>query len=151
MKQFRIPDHTSRRSCNPPSAPAIRISLPWGRGLAAGACLLILVAGAAQTSLQNPDKPLLMPEANRPPDANERMRMQERKRTQQSYDALNAERKKLIADDSEKLVTLAMALKAEADNTPGGEVSPNMLRKSMEIERLAHDVKEKMKLTVEYR
>ena len=53
-----------------------------------------------------------MPEANRPPDANEQMRMHERRRTQQSYDALNAARKKLIADNSEKLVTLAMALKA---------------------------------------
>ena len=149
MRQTRLPDRTFGRSCTPPSASAIRISLTWLRGLTASVGLLIFVAGAAQTSLQNPDKPLLMPEANRPPDANERMRMQERKRTQQSYDALNAERKKLIADDSAKLVTLAMALKAEADNSTDGKLTPNMLRKSTEIERLAHDVKEKMKLTVE--
>jgi hypothetical protein len=131
----------------------IRIKFPW-RGLAASVGLLIFVAGAAQTTVQqqrslNPDKPLVMPEANRPPDANEQMKMREKKDRQLAYDALNMKRKKQIADASTQLVTLAMALKAEEERTADGKLTPSMLRKAAEIERLAHDVKEKMKVTVD--
>jgi hypothetical protein len=40
-------------------------------------------------------------------------------------------------------------LKAEEERTADGKLTPSMLRKAAEIERLAHDVKEKMKVTVD--
>ena len=41
-----------------------------------------------------------------------------------------------------------MALKAEVDKTNKDMLSLNVIRKADEIEKLAHNVKEKMKLTV---
>jgi hypothetical protein len=41
-----------------------------------------------------------------------------------------------------------MALKAEVDKTNKDMLSLNVIRKADEIEKLAHDVKEKMKLTI---
>lgn len=122
--------------------------------VAAGGLMLLaaiaLLAGAApgqQPSL-NPDKPYLLPEANRLPDANDQLKMRNRDQKQQSFDAANAERKKQLSDDSTKLLTLAMALKAEVDKTNKDMLSLNVIRKADEIEKLAHNVKEKMKLTV---
>jgi len=67
---------------------------------------------------------------------------------QLNYAAANAERKKQIAEDSAKLLKLATDLKAEVDKTSKDTLSLNVIRKADEIERLAHSVKEKMKLTV---
>jgi hypothetical protein len=63
------------------------------------------------------------------------------------FTAANAERKKQIADDSIKLLKLATDLKSEVDKTTKDTLSLNVIRKADEIEKLAHDVKEKMKLT----
>ncbi len=65
----------------------------------------------------------------------------------QDREAANVERKKQIADDSAKLLKLATDLKAEVDKTNKDTLSLNVIRKADEIEKLAHDVKEKMKLT----
>jgi hypothetical protein len=43
---------------------------------------------------------------------------------------------------------MAAELKAEVDKTTKDTLSLNVIRKADEIERLAHNVKEKMKLTV---
>ena len=116
---------------------------------------MTLVAGQAQSPTpppnpnQSPQKSIILPEANRLPDANEQMKMREKKDRQLAYDAIDIQRRKLIADDSEKLLTLAMALKAEEEKNADGVLTPNMLRKAAEIEKLAHDVKEKMKVTVD--
>jgi hypothetical protein len=61
-------------------------------------------------------------------------------------DALDAERKKQIAEDSAKLLKLATELKAEVDKTTKDTLSMGVIRKADEIEKLAHSVKEKMKL-----
>jgi hypothetical protein len=84
---------------------------------------------------------------NQAPDANTQMQMRDQQAKQQSYAAANAERKKQIADDSAKLLKLATDLKAEVDKTTKDTLSLNVIRKADEIERLAHSVKEKMKLT----
>jgi hypothetical protein len=76
------------------------------------------------------------------------MRMRELQAKQQDYAAANAERKKQIADDSARLLKLATDLKAEVDKTTKDTLSLSVIRKADEIERLAHNVKEKMKLTV---
>jgi hypothetical protein len=76
------------------------------------------------------------------------MEMREQQAKQQNFDAANAERKKQIAEDSAKLLKLATELKAEVDKTTKDTLSLNVIRKADEIEKLAHGVKEKMKLTI---
>lgn len=51
-----------------------------------------------------------------------------------------AERQKRIAADTAKLVQLTNELKAQLDQTPNSQVSVDLLRKSAEIEKLAHDL-----------
>ena len=53
-----------------------------------------------------------------------------------------------LAEDSAKLVKLASDLKAEVDKTNKDMLDLRVIRKADEIERLAHSVREKMKLTV---
>jgi hypothetical protein len=76
------------------------------------------------------------------------MEMREQQAKKQNFAAANAERRKQIADDTAKLLKLADDLKAEVDKTSKDTLSLNIIRKADEIERLAHNVKEKMKLTV---
>jgi len=118
-------------------------------------CLIALPVFAAATlgsqSISAPPRPsnsILLPEANRPPDANAQMEMRERKAKQQNFEAANAERRRQIVQDSVRLLKLAASLKAEVDATGKDTVSPAAMVKAAEIERLAHIVKEKMKLTV---
>jgi hypothetical protein len=120
-----------------------------------GLALLIaiaLFAGASWAGQQapslNPDKPTLSPEANRLPDANDQMKLRDQQGKQQSFEAANTARKKQISDDSAKLLTLAMALKAEVDKTNKDMLSLNVIRKADEIEKLARSVKDKMKLSM---
>src|SRR5580658_8970868 len=75
-------------------------------------CIRLLVCAAAlgllgwaavaaqQAPSLNPDRPIILPEANRLPDANQQMEMRDQQTKQQNYAAANAERKKQIADDS---------------------------------------------------
>ena len=99
-------------------------------------------AGPAQRK-QADSRPILIAQ----PDANAQMKMHEQTAKQQNLDAANAERKKQIADDSAKLLKLATDLKTEVDKTDKDTLSLNVIRKADEIERLAHNVKEKTKLT----
>lgn len=121
------------------------------------ACLLALAAAATIGELktqsieaQTPsfNKPLLIPEANRPPDANDQMKMREQQAKNKSFEAANLERKRQISEDSAKLLKLATDLKTEVDKTSKDMLSIGIIRRADEIERLAHGVKEKMKLTV---
>jgi hypothetical protein len=108
-------------------------------------------SGTSQTPLTNPPpRPttITLPAANRVPDANEQMKMREQQEKKQDFTAANAERKKQISDDSAKLLKLATELKAEVEKTSKDTLSLNVIRKADEIERLAHNVKEKMKLSV---
>jgi hypothetical protein len=91
---------------------------------------------------------LLVPEANRPPDKNDQMRMNEQQEKKVSFDAANQERKKQMDDDTAKLLKLAMELKAEVDKSNKDTLSLGVIRKADDIERLAHSVQVKMKLTI---
>jgi hypothetical protein len=110
------------------------------------------LAGYSQTpTTQIPNKtpkPLLMPEANRLPDVNQQMEMRDGQQKKVKFDAANTERLRQMAEDSNALLTMAMALKAEVDNSKSDQLSVTALRKAEVIEKLAHDVKEKMKLTI---
>lgn len=64
-----------------------------------------------------------------------------------NFNAANAARRKELAADSAELLKLATELKAEVDKTTKDTLSLTVIRKAGEIEKLAHDVKEKMKQT----
>jgi hypothetical protein len=91
---------------------------------------------------------LLLPEANRPPDANQQMEMREEKSRRQNFDAANAERLRQMTQATAMLETMAIALKAEVDNSSSTELSENAVHKAETIEKLAQIVKDQMKLTV---
>lgn len=55
------------------------------------------------------------------------------------------ERRKRLVADTAKLVELTNELKEELDKTSKDELSLDVVRKAAEIEKLAHDVKERMK------
>ena len=96
----------------------------------------------------NPNQPIPGPEASHPPDANQIMSMRDQQSKKANIEAANLERKRQIADDSAKLLKLATDLKAEVDKTSKDTLSLGVIRKAEEIEKLAHSVKEKMKLTM---
>jgi HAMP domain-containing protein len=119
------------------------------------ACLVLIpaFAGRAQ-SPTSPISPLRMDKVDLPtpinqaPDPNVQMQMHDQQTRQQGFAAANAERKKQISDDSARLLKLAGDLKSEVDKTNKDNLSLNVIRKADEIEKLAHSVREKMKLTV---
>ncbi len=65
----------------------------------------------------------------------------ERQREQMMVD----ERRKKILSDTDRLLTLAAELKADVDKSSKNELSLEVVRKAAEIEKLAHDVKERMR------
>ena len=65
-----------------------------------------------------------------------------------NIEAYNRKREKDIADASRKLLSLAISLKSDLEDTPGSGLSPDAIKKAKEIEKLAHDVKEMMKVNI---
>ena len=57
----------------------------------------------------------------------------------------NTERQAALKSDSEKLLKLAVELKAYVDKSNENVLSLEVLKKAEEIEKLAHSVKDKMK------
>ncbi|MFZ0394266.1 MAG: hypothetical protein WCF17_17315 [Terracidiphilus sp.] len=94
-----------------------------------------------------PDRPVLSPAANRVPDANDRMQMDQQQSKKDKFEIANAQRHKQIEDDTAKMLELATELKAAVDKTDKDTLSLDVIRKADTIERLAKGVKEKMKLT----
>lgn len=111
------------------------------------AVAMIPVAGDAL--FQNP--PRNVPDfLNRLPDANDQARMrQEQLGDQKVIEAMNVHRKKQVSDDTEKLLKLAAELKTEVDKTGSETLSASAIRKAQAIEKLAHDIKEKMAVTAQ--
>jgi hypothetical protein len=104
-------------------------------------------SGQEPQPLPRPPHPVLLPEANRLPDANDQMEMREEQSKSKDYTAANKERKKQIADDTTRLLKLASDLVTVVDKADKDTLSLDVIRKADEIERLAHDVKVKMKLS----
>ena len=141
-----------QRTALPPARRARLRSIRNLAGIAAGAVAIAVIAGAQNPAAQPQQQPAKTtfpsPDANRFPDANEQAEMRDQQGKQQSYSAANIERRKQIADDSARLLKLATDLKTEVDKTTKDTLSLGVIRKADEIEKLAHNVKEKMKLTV---
>jgi hypothetical protein len=57
----------------------------------------------------------------------------------------NADRQKQLVDDTQRLLALANELKADVDKSTKDTLSLDVIRKADEIEKLAHNVKDKMK------
>ena len=111
-------------------------------GLAVAAFMPTVGGGMMQTY------PHLPPELNRIPNSNQANDINSRQAKNKSFEAANAARKKQISDDSAMLLKLATDLKTEVDKTNQDTLSVGVIRKAEEIEKLAHGIKEKMKLTV---
>jgi len=133
----------------------------WSRqsalGLGLGACVVVAVTGAALLAVHAQDTAQAAPNGQPPrvqesvihqPDtSNEERKTGGAPARQPDVDAASAERKAQLSDESARLLTLAVALKAEVDKTNKDMLSLNVIRKAEEIEKLAHDVKAKMKLS----
>lgn len=112
--------------------------------IAAASIAALIAFGQVGTQTQSIHDPVL----TSPPDKNAQMKMHDEQAKKQGFEAANIERKKQILEDTSKLLELATQLKAEVDKTNKDTLSLNVIRKADSIEKLAHGVKEKMKLTV---
>ncbi len=119
----------------------------WARAVSCLAAIAAFAA-AAGPGQYAPGAPPHYSSPGNSPDANAQMQMRQQQSKQKSFEAANIERKKQITEDSALLLKLAADLKAEVDKTTKDTLSIGVIRKAGEIERLAHAVKEKMKLTV---
>jgi hypothetical protein len=106
---------------------------------------LLLAPVAGEGMLQFPHIP---PEITRIPDANDQDKINQPQAQRQNLDAINQARRKMISDESAVLLKLATDLKTEVDKTNKDTLSMNVIRKADAIEKLAHDVKERMKLSI---
>ncbi len=99
-----------------------------------------------QGAAQVPPKPIVIP--NRTLDTHELNDLAEKNARKKNFDAANAERKRVLDDETNKLLILARDLKAKTDDMGNAPLTPMMAREAEVIQFLANDVKEKMKLTV---
>ena len=133
-----------------PQPPRNRLKTARAILILFAASLSGLLLGAQTTAPTQPAHPtsIIRPEANRPPDKNEQMRLEQRKMVRQNFDAANALRAKQIEEESAKLLILANDLKSQMQNLGSGAMSKRLVREAEVIELLAHDVQIKMTLTV---
>ena len=94
-----------------------------------------------------PDKATAPNPANPQPDAHMQLARELKRAQTQRYAAANAERKRQLEQDSALLLQLAAELDAEMEKAGNGAPPSSAVRKAESIEKLAHTVKEKMKLT----
>jgi hypothetical protein len=144
MRCLRIPDSTRPLSHG-------WIALRAGT-VRAGAWVAILITAtcAGQESRPAgfwPDKVPEVNPANRPSDAHAQVERESKRAQMQRYDAANSERMRQLEQDSRLLLQLAAELEAELGKTGNEAPPPSAVRKAETIEKLAHTVKEKMKLT----
>lgn len=64
-----------------------------------------------------------------------------------NVDGFNIQRKRDIARQTRKLLSLAMALKTELEQSPGSSPSPGEMKKVRQIEKLARKVKQTMSMS----
>jgi len=97
--------------------------------------------GANQTS--SPMRP--MPMDSSPFDS---MGPRDSAQFEKRLDMLNADRQKTLVNDTNKLLALVKELNDEVAGSNSGALTPDQLRKLVEIEKLAHNVRDKMSLSV---
>jgi len=93
--------------------------------------------------------PPINPLANRTADANRILEDEMKRRdNQKRFAKLNEQRRKDMTSDTEKLLALANQLKAETDAISKDALSMDSVRQAEQIEKLAHNVREKMRASV---
>jgi hypothetical protein len=120
------------------------------------ACLAAIAAFACATGAGQQTRDSGLPQGlpipntqpDRLPDANQQMKMRDQQTRKQNFEVVNSERKKILTDESALLLKLATDLKTEVDKADKDTLSLAVIRKAELVEKLAHDVKEKMKLTL---
>ncbi len=95
-----------------------------------------------------PEKVYAVSPVNVRPDANKLLEINGRRVQQQTFAAANAERKRQMADDSTRLLQLASELNAQFARHESADSPQAAIAKADMIEKLAHAVQNKMKLTV---
>lgn len=128
-----------------------RYGVRIGRGLIISSCIawvsLPAFAGSPQVgAAQGQPRPIVIP--NRTLDPHELNDLERKDAKRRNLDAANAARKRVIDDETNRLLILARDLKAKTDRLGTGTLTPTMVREAEVIELLANDVKEEMKLTV---
>lgn len=102
----------------------------------------------AQESKDRPRTSILLPEANRLPDKNDQMQMQqEKQRALRLFKAANIERKRQMIEDTQAIIELAADVNTQLDQHASDALTPDLMSKVERIERLAHGVQQKMKFT----
>ena len=145
--------HSPGSNSSGPVAPPT----PFHRNHLGRAIFVLLAPLAISGQISSPQQPqgpsvvphpIIIPEANRLPDKNDQMKMSEQRAKQKNFDAANAKRAQDINDDATKLLILARDLNAEIDKLGDKPLPNKLLREAEVIELLAHDVQNKMTLTV---
>ena len=123
--------------------------MSWGL---ACACIAVMapMAGIAQNpnaagDAQSGEKVTLPATADKAPAASAQAGQRDQNPAQQNLNTPGTERRKQIADESTRLLALAIDLKAEVDKTNRDTLSISVIRKADEIEKLAHNVRDKLK------
>jgi len=129
----------------------------WSRAAcqALGLALMLALTGSVQIAPQQ-TKPRLppppLPNLTSPPASaihqSDDTDIRETIEADQKLRALNDARQKSMVADAAKLLKLAGELNAEVGSANPGTLTPAELRKVAEIEKLAHNVKEKMSYPV---
>jgi hypothetical protein len=104
--------------------------------------------GMLQSTPPSPPDATHAPPAKAPVVPDARSNSKEAPAAQQNAPASNEDGKKQIADESARLLKLATDLKTEVDKTTMDTLSLAVIRKAGELERLAHEVKDKSKPSV---
>lgn len=127
--------------------------MPLSRRSAVGLMVMNAVSAAApasaqfQTTQPSPSSPgRQIPDitGNREGEDATTTAMKERMRVS-AEKAANDDRRKRMLADTDKLLTLSTELKADIEKSSKDELSMAVIRKAAEIEKLAHDVQQRMK------
>ena len=96
--------------------------------------------GQGRGAQSNQSQPPLSPGLNEPADGplNPQLERDQSKMR-------NVDRQKQLVADTDRLLSLANELKSEVDKSNQNTLSLDVIKKADEIEKLAHNVKEKMK------
>lgn len=125
----------------------VRVVFLGGIALAAGTGVIGAQRGGSGTNEPitppNIGAPGVLPPVDSPGgfgDGGIRARM-----AQQRRKAMNDSRHQRLQDDVEKLISLTNELKSDVDKTNEDELSVDGVKKAVEIEKLAHDVQNRMR------
>jgi hypothetical protein len=140
--------HHDRINVDRPANSRVSSTRAWRSAAAVSLMAFAALVASHDLTSQDASRPALSPEASRPPDANPQVAMNEQHSKKASVEAANVERRREIGEDSTRLLKLATDLKTELDKTTKDTLSLGVIRKADEIERLAHNVREKMKLAM---